>query len=65
MRAPRSAAPPANAQTVFQASIDASGTVKARRMPGLSRGSRRSASPTSISSAGSFAARQPSMKRSP
>ena len=65
MRAPRSAAAPAKAQTVFHASIDASGTVKARRMPGFRRGSRRSASATSISSAGSLAARQPSMKRSP
>ena len=39
MRAPCSAAPRASDQTVFQASIDASGTVNARRMPGFSRGS--------------------------
>ena len=65
MRAPWAAAPRANDQTVFHASIDASGTVNARRIRGFSRGSRRSASATSISSAGSFAARQPSMNASP
>ena len=65
MRAPCAAAPRASDQTVFHASIDASGTVNARRMPGLSRGSRRSASATSISSAGSAVARQPSRNRSP
>ena len=52
MRAPCAEAPRASAQTVFQASIDASGTVNARLMPGFRRGSRRSASATSISSAG-------------
>ena len=65
MRAPCAAAPRASAQTVFQASIDASGTVKARLIRGFRRGSIRSASATSISSVGSAALRQPSRNSSP
>ena len=42
MRAPCAAARRASAHTVFQASIDASGTVKARRIAGFRRGSSRS-----------------------
>ncbi len=65
MRAPWAEAPRASDHTVFHASIDASGTVNARLMPGFSRGSRRSASATSISSAGSFALAQPARNSSP
>ena len=43
----------------------ASGTVNARLIPGLSRGSRRSASAVSISSVGTPVFAQPSRKRSP
>ena len=65
MRAPWADAPRVSVETVFHASIDASGTVNARLMPGFSRGSRRSASATSISSAGSLAFAQPARKSSP
>ena len=46
-------------------STDASATVNARLMPGFSRGSRRSASATSISSVGSPASAQPARNWSP
>ena len=52
MRAPCSSAERAHPQTSFQGSSAASGTRKARRISGLTRGSRRSASATGISSAG-------------
>ena len=58
--APCAVAPRAKDQHVFHASIEASGTLKTRETFGFSRGSRRSASATLISSAGSFAFAHPS-----
>src|SRR3954451_8911010 len=65
MRAPWAVAPRASDHTVFQASIDASGTVNTRLMSGLSRGSLLSASAGLISATGSAALRQPSRNASP
>ena len=64
-RASRSTAAPASAHTVFHASMPASGTVKARRMPGFRRGSIRRASATSISSVGTPVRAQPARNWSP
>ena len=65
MRAPCSSAERAQPQTSFHGSSAASGTRNARRMSGLTRGSRRSASATGISSAGTPVALQPSRNWSP
>ena len=65
MRAPRVAAPLARPHTSSHTSTDASATVNARLMPGLSSGSRRRASATSISSVGSPASAQPARNWSP
>ena len=62
--APRCLAPRASAQTVFQASIEPSGTLNARVIPGCRRGSYSNAACGAISSQSTPVARQPAAKRS-
>ena len=66
MRAPCADAPRASAHTVFQASIDPSGTVNARLMPGFSRGSQlQRLADRDLLGRQLAASRQPSMNWSP